>query len=369
MAHGKPGFGLQCFGYSVYDFVDHSGPRDVDVFECFSGVASVYNAAHAKQLMALKLDKEVGHPKGDVTEDVTTKAGFDAAVSCLLRVKRGGLATFAAKCSSFVAPCQANHQRGPANDYRGNDQSPSVQEGNMIADVTSFLVVLAYLRSVHPVLENPPQSKIWDYPPIAEAVGFVGAQHEAVVPRCAYDTAPDGQRYGKKFKFVSPNKWIEAVSKPCTCQKGHLKTTKQFVQANTGRAIKVGQVRWSGIKPRLVESGSYPVGLGVALVKAWQGELLPVGPAAGPANNTMVRKRPASAAQAANPSAKARVVSAQGTSAAMPSWMSPAASDAPPQILGVGRQGARIALSHRPEVARPDASNSEMQGGWLNPQP
>ena len=34
MAHGKPGFGLRCFGYSVYDFVDHSGPRDVDVFEC-----------------------------------------------------------------------------------------------------------------------------------------------------------------------------------------------------------------------------------------------------------------------------------------------------------------------------------------------
>ena len=90
-----------------------SGER-LDVFELYSDVASIRKAAVQAGKTSATFDNE-----GDKRQDVLTKEGFQMALHSVLRIVRGGLLTCAPKCGSFVAACQANHNRCAANNFTG----------------------------------------------------------------------------------------------------------------------------------------------------------------------------------------------------------------------------------------------------------
>jgi hypothetical protein len=256
------------FGGSILD-------RDLDIVEMYSGVGSIHSAAVDRGLRSQAFDKhrvkDLTDRAGGYCEDVTSLDGFENAIRVVLRIRPGGMVTFALKCSSFISACASVHQRKGCNNWRGNEDKAIVQYGNSIANATAVLVVVAFLREVIPVLENPVSSKVWDYPEIAEAICKVQAIHSAIVPRCAYDDAPDGKRMGKKFRFLSNQSWITRIQQACPCKKDHVSCARKFVQQDTGKAkaCTIGKERWSGIKDKMIESQSYPKRLGIAIVDAW----------------------------------------------------------------------------------------------------
>ena len=360
------------FGMSLHACAASQCARDLDAVEIFSGVRSIQRACVRRGLRAEFLDK-LASP----LHDVTKPDGFAQGVNVVLRVKIGGLMTVAPHCGSFVPACQNNHERGPDNFYYGNTAKDFVLEGNIIADAATFYLKLGSMRGLYVVVENPPASTIWKYPPMRDALEEILCQFEADVRRCAYDLGRN--RIGKSFKFKGNFQSIELLAKPCTCIHPHKLASKQFIQQDTGRAKKVGQIRWTGVKSVLKESGSYPVALGECLVGCWNSEdvdqlfaapRVPIPqhllePTCGrsslnnvkslkkPAAAPVTLKRPAAAAPfnlttQADPLPSA---SESGSGSAGPSWMNPAAgapSDSGP--------------------AHPDVSQAQMWS-WLTPPP
>ena len=257
---------LVIFGRKVSECASSTLPRDLGAVEFFAGVRSIQRACIRRGLRAESLDKL----HGGMESDVTTREGFNRGVHLALRIKEGGLMTVAALCASFSMPCASIHQRSPMNDFVGDTTRKCVEEGNAIADAAGFYAMLGATRGVRIVFENPPNSKIWNYPPVKSSLESICCTWQADVRRCAYDLG--SPRIGKLFRFKSTETWITALVKPCVCDRPHVKLTKRFIQSDTGKAKNVGQHRWTGIKSRLVESGSYPNALGECIVGLWLGE-------------------------------------------------------------------------------------------------
>ena len=129
-----------------------------------------------------------------------------------------------------------------------------------MAQAIVFLVLLAVSREVRAAFENPLGSHFFHYPPVKElmlALGMVSV----VAPRCAYSTAPYGQRYKKAFKFVATGTWIQGCVAKCKCLgKVHLALT-------VARQGRDGKVSITGIQHGLRESGSYLLPLGRKIEK------------------------------------------------------------------------------------------------------
>jgi len=248
-----------------------SGER-LEVFELYSGVASIHKAAVQAGKISATFDNE-----GDKRQDVLTKEGFQMALHSVLRIVRGGLLTCAPKCGSFVAACQANHNRCAANNFMGGSDLEGimpvfVQEGNDIATATAFLCLVAGVRGVQGVLENPPSSKLFKFPIVQQVLAFLQFKWWAIVHRCGYSAEPLGSRIGKQYNFLATFEEIDLVAKKCHCLgKGHLECAQSFVQTDTGRAnsAMVGRVRWTGKKKEMRLSQAYPRKLGTAIVQAW----------------------------------------------------------------------------------------------------
>ena len=110
-----------------------SGER-LQVFELYSGVASIHKAAVRVGKTSTTFDKEA-----DKRQDVLTKEGFQMALNSVLRIENDGLFTCAPKCGSFITACAANHKRTEANNFMGDLDREFVRDGNNIATTTAFL--------------------------------------------------------------------------------------------------------------------------------------------------------------------------------------------------------------------------------------
>ena len=69
-----------------------------------------------------------------------------------------------------------------------------VRDGNNIATATAFLLLVAHMRGVRCVLENPPSSRIWRFPIVKEVLEFLPEfKWSAIVHRCGYSAVGFGQ--------------------------------------------------------------------------------------------------------------------------------------------------------------------------------
>ena len=65
------------------------------------------------------------------------------------------------------------------------------------------MLELAIARMVQAVLENPPGSYIWKFPPLASSLASLGMNlHTAICHCCAYEPAdkPSKLRFGEMYK-------------------------------------------------------------------------------------------------------------------------------------------------------------------------
>ena len=240
--------------------------RDLDVAEIFSGKGTVAGAARRVGLTAVEFDikrlpgiTDSGHPA--TTEDILTKTGFLRACTLVGRVKEGGLVHFAPVCSSWLWLCMSVTKRKKSSRYVGDLQSTVVQQGNAITDAAAALFKLAHIRGCCCVLENPVRSVMFQYGSLVDCLAGIPL-HYAVCPHCKFSTAPVGQRFSKKFKFMCNGPWVGQLRAVCDCQAGHL-TLVRTRKAGGRRKV------W-GIPKLLLESAAYPPKLGEAIIQAWQ---------------------------------------------------------------------------------------------------
>ena len=212
------------------DFLDGDPDcgRDLDVVEIFSGVGSVHAAAIEAGYKAIAMDKD-RIPKcteiaGLHCENLLMLDGFENAIRLVRRLKVGGLLVAAPQCSSFVPPCRAQHQRCEKNLWYGDTSRAFVIDGNNMANGCAFLLRLAHSRGVQAVVENPPSSDIWKFPPMANTLahlkGLAQENQSAIVARCGYSTEPYGKRFEKKFKFIGSDltcPWLARIERGCGC--------------------------------------------------------------------------------------------------------------------------------------------------------
>ena len=185
--------------------------RDLDCVEIFSGVQSVVRAALEKGMRAQGFDKLL-----DPMDDITTPGGFRRAVTLVMRLAPGGLLWLAPVCSSWVFMNSSKCKRTAANGYRGDEGYKPVQLGNIMAEATAFLILLAYRRCCTAAMENPIQSVIFRYGPlqiVVEALRMV----RTITYRCAFSNAPYGDRMKKGYCFLAIGEWIKQTSERCRC--------------------------------------------------------------------------------------------------------------------------------------------------------
>lgn len=126
-----------------------------------------------------------------------------------------------------------------------------------MANVATFLLMLAIARGVHAYMENPAGSMIFSY--LKEHLQPLDCLlRTSTANRCHYSDEPMGERYFKPYKFVATGAWIRGVSGRCECNP---RKHRLLMQAD-------GHGRVSGT-PALRESQAYPKRLGIALLEAW----------------------------------------------------------------------------------------------------
>jgi hypothetical protein len=242
-------------------------PRDLAVIEVFSGVGSVTSAALVRGFAASSYDKNrlpgtTDCPLSPRCEDITTEVGFKNAVRLVMRLRVGGLLWLAPVCSSWGFMNSSHCKRHVSSGYIGDMSRTPVQMGNRIANASAFLIMLANGRGAEAAMENPCQSTIFKFAPVAAVIRSL-SMVRSVTHRCAFCAMPDGDRFLKAFAFVATGTWITQTAEPCKCTKGH----KQLVV----RRRIAGKVKVTGIKSALTLSGAYPAALGQRIVESWSG--------------------------------------------------------------------------------------------------
>ena len=160
-------------------------------------------------------------------------------------------------CKSFVFLNSSNCKRNPYDQYKGDTSYQPVKEGNLFANEANYLGQLALQRGVQVVIENPPQSTLWQYLPTSFMKQL---PNSAVCHRCSFEKAADGKRLWKQYKFYCSDPWIGDLQVGCNCELGHIALTSK----------KDGKV--TGNLDRLSESAAYPIALGQAVISAWSSQ-------------------------------------------------------------------------------------------------
>lgn len=259
------------FGYTLTSISEQGErnikARDLDVVELWSGVGNVCGSAAKTGFSSKGFDRDrVPGVTDGITaesENILTRAGFENALSLVLRVRPGGLLWMAPVCSSFSWLNLKNTQRRLENDYKGNVKYGPVQEGNKMADTAALFAKVALGRGCQVVIENPPGSSIWKY----YGPKFMrNLPHQAICSRCAYAQKGESGGLWKQYKFYGSHPWVLNLNRLCECPaNSHKRLTSKDVDA-------FGKVSVTGIAPRLTESAHYLPAMTDQVIAHWSAQ-------------------------------------------------------------------------------------------------
>ena len=104
-------------------------------------------------------------------QDLTTVYGFCYAVVLVASVVPGGLVWFAPECKTWLSfVSRMTNKRTVFNSFEGDCERDDVRNANTAIRCVAFLIRLATARGVRVLVENPPQSLLWKYPPLVRAM-------------------------------------------------------------------------------------------------------------------------------------------------------------------------------------------------------
>jgi hypothetical protein len=271
---------LTLFGWTVTSALAHNAnlTRDLDVVELWCGVGSVVRAALQRGQRAVGFDKVKSQK-----QDLTTKDGFEAALSLVLRLVIGGLLWEAPVCSSFGFANSSRCKRNELNPY-GDTNYGQVRQGNFMADIAMFFMTIAWARNVDVAMEIPNSSWLFKLPHVESIGQALGCARQSA-NRCAYCDRPAGAKYWKPYTFMAVSGapgaggaggargaggWIHGVDGKCSCPRAPGSKGKRL-HTELMKSVRNGLGR-TGIQHRLTESAAYPERLGEAIVLSWLGE-------------------------------------------------------------------------------------------------
>ena len=250
-------FGLSVFGVTLAtarNWQDDSMP-ELDLLELWSGVGSVVAAGRAENLSATGYDT-----RDALDQDLTTEGGFKNALALVLSLRKDGLLIMAPDCSSFSFPNSSRCKRKFTNSFKGDENYPPVQSGNIMAEVACFFLALAMQRGLYVGLENSAGSTIFSY--LDPWLRQLPKTKVYIIHRCSYDnSAIMGARMKKGYKFMVSGSdggvWFAPAAQRCHC----VPNTHAPLMETRGTQV-------SGT-PNLRASQAYPAAMGVAIVQAW----------------------------------------------------------------------------------------------------
>ena len=118
----------------------------VDLFGGAGGFAKTFvNWGKKSMLFDIEQSKDM---------NILTKVGFRNALQNVCRVKKGGFMPAGPPCSLFVWMSSSIHKRTPDNP-EGNDEDLRVYASNLVAFNTLVLLVVAAVRGVYMMVEQP----------------------------------------------------------------------------------------------------------------------------------------------------------------------------------------------------------------------
>ena len=236
--------------------------RTRQVAELWCGVGSIWRYAAAMGYEAIGYDKArlpgVTDSEGPLCEDITMPSGFKNAILVVLSLVPGGLLWQGIDCSTMGWVNTNNTCRTKSNPH-GNLRYRPVRVGNAQATAAAFLYALACLRSVLCVTENPCNTFLFKLNPW-KLVASVYSLTFALACRCAFDTAPYGKRFLKRYRLAG-GPWVTALARKCECPcRKHKKTTYSY--------WKNGKKKITGLKC-LKKTGAYPPAFGKWVIRKW----------------------------------------------------------------------------------------------------
>jgi hypothetical protein len=254
------------FGYTVNSVLNdssfNSAERRLSGCELWAGCKRIAKAVRAKGLEAetVELDDD------PINQDLTTKAGFEYALCLIMRVVEGGLLLMSPVCSSFVF-CNSKNTCRNKHNYAGNEEYGPVRDGNKMAQVCAFFLLLGQQRALFVLMENPSGSMIFGYEFVKFVVKYIMEKlcevYTIVTPHCAFQPQiPKGQRYFKPFKLLAIGgdyNWLGKVKKKCPCETaGHI-----LLMYNNRKGGRTGS------EANLKHSQQYSTAFANCIVREW----------------------------------------------------------------------------------------------------
>ncbi len=251
----------------------------LDFVEVFAGAQAISQALAACRCVGMAMDMRY-----DKCQDVLRPEGLVQLVDGVLRLRHGGLLWAAPPCSSWG--WMARNSTGRAEDTAGSwKTNPKVLGQNALAERVAMVLRIMQARmqsesglKLYWVLENPQNSKLWEFPPVAAAMAACKGDGQPV-----HSVRTELGAYGacsrKPVVLMGTAPWLPQVARTCTPQrrselKEHgVKTTDIYVDM-------AGRKRCQG-NADLKASQEYPQGFGamVAMLHVSMQRLLGPGPA------------------------------------------------------------------------------------------
>ena len=237
--------------------------RDLSCVELWSGckrIATTVSKLHGGSVETMDIEDD------PIQQDLSTQAGFEYALNLVMRVTVSGLLTMAPVCSSFGFPNMSHTGRNKHN-YSGDESYEPVRQGNAMARVAAFLLLLGQQRLLFVLVENPSGSMFFNYVFFKMVVQYLMDVlcdvFTVVTPHCAFThSIRIGNRAFKPFKLLAiggKTNWVANIKKRCPCGSAGHKLLMPFNKSG----------KPTGNEKKLKGSQAYSPAFGKAIVREW----------------------------------------------------------------------------------------------------
>ncbi|CAL1143015.1 unnamed protein product [Cladocopium goreaui] len=225
------------------------GVARLQFIEYFCGTANLSRAAIEKGYVGVALDYLLNSD-----HDVLQAAGLRLWLLAMASAKPGALCWLGLPCSSFVILCRSVSLRSIDNSWLGNESARFVLEGNVLADLSALLLLLAVLLDLHDGLEQPLNSVAPESGSLAAVLQFIGSQKNVTYHFCF------GGPTLKPLQLWSRQPWMTLMQR-----------NKPYVRKSEFQLAERGEDgSFTGVKELLVESQQYSIQFGRHVIQSWQ---------------------------------------------------------------------------------------------------
>lgn len=252
---GAPLIFLHCVDYVVETSSISQSRRDLVNADLFSGEGAVNRAFVEDGLGSKPFDKATSGQFGDIC----TTPGFLRSVQLILQTEPGGLATAGPPCGSFIYLNLFTSQRSKSRPLGG--RRAYVQEANKITARLCLLLLLAFVRCVLVLIEQPISSLMPLFPYMRWLAKIIGNAFPWLTTK--FHMASYGHPNMKPTQVFGTAPWSYKLRKKITkAVRRRVQKSKKMVRKYID---KQGRQRVCGNTRQLKRSQVYPIGYGRAI--------------------------------------------------------------------------------------------------------